>query len=97
MAYRFRVLASICGATFLLVPGEVLAASGALDQAFSEDGKVSTPHEIETDEWAEDVAVQPDGKIVVVGWRQDWDTNTFTVMAARYLEDGTPDPAFGGG
>ena len=68
-----------------------------MDQTFSGDGKVSTPHEFETDEWAEDVAVQPDGKIVVVGWRTDWDTNTSTVMAARYLEDGTPDPAFGDG
>ena len=97
MAHRFRVLASICAATVLLVPGQAIAASGALDRTFSGNGKVSTPDQPETDEWAEDVAIQPDGRIVVVGWRTDWDTNTSTVMAARYLEDGTPDPAFGGG
>ncbi len=97
MVNRSRLLASICASLLLLVPGQALATGGALDQTFSEDGKVSTPHEIDTDEWAEDVAVQPDGKIVTVGWRQDWDTNTFVVMAARYLEDGTPDPAFGDG
>ena len=43
---------------------------------------------------AEGVVIQPDGKIVVVGFVNYFGTNAFAV--ARYNTDGTPDTDFGG-
>jgi uncharacterized delta-60 repeat protein len=79
------------------MPSPASAAAGALDPTFSDDGKTTTTHVIDTDEIAEDVVVQPDGRIVVVGWRSDFDTGLSSTVVLRYLEDGTPDPGFGGG
>ncbi len=97
MANRSRSLVLVCAAAFLLVPSEATAAGGALDLTFSDDGKTATPHVADTDEFAEDVVVQPDGKIVVVGGRSDFDTGISSTVVLRYMEDGTPDPGFGGG
>ncbi|MGN6200871.1 MAG: hypothetical protein ACTHNY_00500, partial [Solirubrobacterales bacterium] len=41
------------------------------------------------------VAIQPDGKIVVAGGAKG--TVNFDFFIARYLENGMPDPSFGGG
>ncbi|MEU0375205.1 calcium-binding protein [Streptomyces sp. NPDC006283] len=63
---------------------------GTLDSTFGGgDGRVFTP--IGAPDEARDVAVQPDGKIVVVG------TSGGRVAVARYNDDGTPDASFGGG
>lgn len=97
MADRSRFLASVCAVGIVLLPGRAMAAPGSLDTSFSDDGRTSTPHLSQTEDSAEDVVIQADGKIVVVGWRQDYDTNIYYTMVVRYLEDGTPDPEFGGG
>jgi uncharacterized delta-60 repeat protein len=66
---------------------------GSLDTTFGGDGKVSTavwPNE--TDE-AKAVAIQADGKIVVVGHSRVGADNDFAVV--RYNTDGTLDTGFG--
>ena len=67
---------------------------GALDPAFGSGGLVMLDFNGGPDEAAA-VAVQPDGKILVAGWATT--TNGDRAMGvARYLADGTPDPAFDG-
>ena len=67
---------------------------GSLDQSFGADGKVTT--DFGGDELGQDVVVQPDGKIVVVGISTedgpggDW-------ALARYNPDGSLDESFGTG
>jgi uncharacterized delta-60 repeat protein len=63
---------------------------GSLDPAFGDGGKVSTEFTSQAD-WANDMALQPDGGIVVAGTAG---FNRFAV--ARYLPDGTLDPTFSG-
>jgi len=60
---------------------------GSLDPSFDGDGIVT----LDLGEWAHgyDVAVQPDGKIVIVG------NSPRGVVVARYLTNGTLDTAFG--
>jgi uncharacterized delta-60 repeat protein len=78
--------------TALALAGPAQAA-GELDSTFGGDGRVST--NFGGSESASDVAVQPDGKVVVVGGTSDGLTASFAV--ARYLPNGDPDPSFGGG
>jgi uncharacterized delta-60 repeat protein len=70
-------------------------ANGALDPSFSGDGRVTTAFPFG---WAEaaGVAVQTDGKIVVVGSAQSSDVWEQAAMA-RYLPAGGLDPTFGVG
>ncbi|PBC62611.1 calcium-binding protein [Streptomyces sp. Tue6028] len=86
------VLAGLVAATglalVLALPGTAAAAPGDLDPAFSGDGKVLT--DFAGTDYADDVKVQPDGKIVSVG-SSDGD---FAV--ARHNADGTPDTGFSG-
>jgi uncharacterized delta-60 repeat protein len=63
-----------------------------LDSAFGNAGKVITT--IQNREQATDVAVQPDGKIVVVGSLYS-PSLTSNFFLARYLANGTPDKSFG--
>ena len=68
--------------------------NGFLDASFSGDGKVMT--DIYADEdYAYDVAVQADGKIVVTGSAWNVDDNEFFVV--RYNTDGSLDTEFGTG
>ncbi|MFF8861847.1 calcium-binding protein [Streptomyces sp. NPDC015139] len=70
---------------------------GTPDTGFGADGTVTTPLGPEgLDDQARGVAVQPDGKIVVVGsaWRDYEDCCWFVV--ARYNPDGSPDRSFDG-
>jgi uncharacterized delta-60 repeat protein len=71
--------------------------NGTLDTSFSGDGWLTDPFDKQTrDEWANAVAVQPDGKIVVGGSAvrsatgRDW-------VAARYTAGGGLDSSFGTG
>ncbi|WP_432190194.1 calcium-binding protein [Streptomyces sp. Tue6028] len=86
------VLAGLVAATglalVLALPGTAAAAPGDLDPAFSGDGKVLT--DFAGTDSADDVKVQPDGKIVSVG-SSDGD---FAVT--RRNADGTPDTGFSG-
>ena len=70
-----------------LVPAPARAAGGDLDPTFGDAGKVVTTYP--NGAAANEVAIQPDGKIVVAGWVG----GRFAV--ARYLPGGTLDPAFG--
>ncbi|MET9894696.1 calcium-binding protein [Streptomyces sp. NPDC006465] len=76
-------------------------ADGTPDTSFGGDGTVTTPiNNMDPDlQWSEAnaLALQPDGKIVVVGssWRGYENCCWFTV--ARYNTDGTLDSGFGGG
>ncbi|MFI8965398.1 calcium-binding protein [Streptomyces sp. NPDC053493] len=64
-------------------------ADGSLDPAFSGDGMVSA--DFGGTEFGNDVAVQPDGRIVAVG------TGGAGLALLRYNADGSPDATFGTG
>jgi uncharacterized delta-60 repeat protein len=68
-------------------------ADGTLDASFGTGGIVVTAITGNAD-WAESVAIQADGKIVVAGSRHNGLTNNFAVL--RYHSDGTLDTTFGG-
>jgi len=68
-----------------------LAAPGDLDPSFSGDG--FDTQNVLGDDCARDVAVQPDGKIIVVGGCDGMASPRFSVL--RYLPDGNPDQDFG--
>ena len=70
------------------------ANPGDLDPTFDADGKILTP--IATHDYAQDVAIQPDGKIVVSGSSTDAG-NDNNVSLARYNADGSLDTGFGTG
>jgi uncharacterized delta-60 repeat protein len=65
-------------------------ADGSLDASFGTGGRVITPDRYS----ATGVALQPDGKIVVVGWSP---LNFFELVLARYNVDGSLDGTFGAG
>jgi uncharacterized delta-60 repeat protein len=64
-------------------------ADGGLDASFAGDGIASMKLGSGGSQ-ADDVLVQPDGRIVAAGFG-------FGYAVARFNEDGTPDPNFGGG
>ena len=70
-------------------------ADGSLDATFSGDGKVKT--RFSAGAQAYDVALQPDGKIVVAGeaWRDPTDSDDWDLALARYETDGSLDTTFG--
>jgi uncharacterized delta-60 repeat protein len=73
------------------------AQAGQLDPTFGHGGKLMVDFNLSTD-LARAVALQPDGKIVVVGTtyiNNDFSEEDFAV--SRHLPDGTFDPSFGGG
>jgi uncharacterized delta-60 repeat protein len=74
-----------------LVASPASAAPGDLDTSFGGDGWETTDFGL--GDVGRDVAIQPDGKIVVVGWTQTADGADFAV--ARYNADGTLDGSFG--
>lgn len=71
----------------LLASGAALAAAGELDPSFDGDGKVI----LEQNGGAEDVAVHPDGGLVVAGASSDG------IVVVRLKSDGNLDSSFGGG
>ena len=89
--------ASILG--LLVFAGTVSAASGDLDPGFGEAGKVTTDFAGGFDQ-AHDVAIQADGKAVVVGATNSnpFDINSSDDFAlARYEVGGSLDQSFGDG
>jgi uncharacterized delta-60 repeat protein len=88
------VVVLVSMAMVLLSSGVAYAADGDLDTSFSGDGKVTTDY-ISTHDEARAVAVQPDGRIVVVGTTLISGTN-YNFAVARYHGDGAPDTTFSG-
>ena len=77
-----------------LEPRRLLAA-GDLDSTFGTGGKTTATYAGSADDGAEAIAVLANGRIVGGG-----DSSTIedgAAILARYLADGTPDPAFGTG
>ncbi|MEV6839365.1 calcium-binding protein [Streptomyces sp. NPDC051133] len=81
-------------ALVLALPGTAFAAPGALDPSFAGDGTVLT--DFGHDDQAEDVAVQPDGRIVSVGASADGSAVESDWALTRHNADGSLDPSFGG-
>ena len=73
-------------------------AKGVLDRSFDEDGKVATDFDGGPD-WASDVAIQRDGKIVAAGRSLPGEDESqgAEIALARYKPDGSLDPTFGEG
>jgi uncharacterized delta-60 repeat protein len=72
----------------------VLAADGDLDPTFDSDGIVTTPLLPAGNSYGRDIAVQSDGKIVLVGKHV---SGSEDYVVIRYGTDGTLDPTFGTG
>jgi uncharacterized delta-60 repeat protein len=94
-----RLTAGLIVAMSWAAPAE--AAPGDLDRSFSGDGWVGTLEvRTETNNYlprgVEDLAIQPDGKIVAVGELQDGSSYWY-FGAFRYLPGGELDPGFGEG
>jgi uncharacterized delta-60 repeat protein len=95
---------ALCGACALLAPVSAAAAPGDLDPTFSGDGFLTADLDGGVSSAFRDVLVQPDGRIVAVGFRQSEEIpGTIDVRAdllngavARYNADGSPDTSFGG-
>ena len=72
-----------------------LTSSGDLDTSFDVDGKLLTDISGGTEE-ARGIAVQEDGRIVVVGGATAVTSSYSDVLVARYNADGSLDTTFGG-
>jgi uncharacterized delta-60 repeat protein len=68
--------------------------TGALDTSFGTDGKVETHFGPHRADYAQAVAIQPDGKIVVAG-RSGFIGGNSDFALARYTTSGTLDTSFG--
>ncbi|HEY3520960.1 MAG TPA: hypothetical protein VGK80_07955 [Rhodanobacteraceae bacterium] len=91
-AARRLALLAFAGVAFA---GSAAAASGALDPSFGQGGRVLTDFDNSTD-IANAVALQPDGKLIVVGTtytNNDFSGEDFAL--ARYNPDGSVDASFG--
>ena len=71
----------------------VRGLAGALDTSFASNGKAIT--DFGSDDYAEAMAVQPDGKLVVVGHANMGGTTGTDFVLVRFLRDGAIDPSFG--
>jgi uncharacterized delta-60 repeat protein len=86
-------VAGLAAALLAVAAAPAAAAPGDLDPTFSVDGW-DTPSISMTD-YAEDVAIQPDGKIVAIGRRRNPSPSPSEFSVVRYLRDGTLDSGFG--
>lgn len=77
----------------ILAPALCAAAPGELDATFGMNGYVATPFSTDEGDWASGVAVQSDGKIVVVGFVIVSNGSAFAL--ARYTAGGNLDATFG--
>jgi len=68
-------------------------SDGTLDSTFGGDGIVTYDNYYHTDDAGESIAIQPDGKIVIVGWT--YFSGHKDVLFLRYNEDGSLDISFG--
>ncbi|HET7591341.1 MAG TPA: delta-60 repeat domain-containing protein [Solirubrobacterales bacterium] len=90
--FRLRLLLAaltLCGA--LAAAPAASAAPGELDPGFGSGGMVKLLDGSEGEGWAEGIAVQPDGKIVLAGYEKG------NAVVLRLLPNGQPDAGFGSG
>jgi uncharacterized delta-60 repeat protein len=82
---------------FYFAPLRAHAAAGDLDTSFGVGGKVVTDvsQAGSSDEHANDVAIQPDGKIIAVGDAVNSTNGTSDFAVIRYNPDGSLDTSFG--
>lgn len=90
---RVAVALSVVGLSAATVAGS-FAAGGDHDPTFSVDGKATTHFE-GGDNFVGGVAIQANGKVVVVGGAEDRAFDR-RVALVRFLANGTLDPRFGG-
>src|SRR4026207_1851182 len=96
-AYFHAICATAIMLAFVVSGRTVQAFDGDLDPTFGTDGKVPTDFDHSTD-IANAVAIQADGKLVVVGTiYQDNDFSDEDFAVARHNPDGTLDKTLGGG
>src|SRR5438067_7447789 len=96
-SYFHAICATAIALAFVVSGRTVLAVDGDLDPTFGTGGKVLTDFDHSTD-IANAMAVQTDGKLVVVGATyRDNDFSNEDFAVARYNPDGTLDITFGGG
>ena len=69
--------------------------NGSLDTSFDGDGRVTTPNSLQLE--AEALALQPNGKIVVVGRGFTFSPFFSAITAVRYDSNGSLDSTFGSG
>jgi len=74
-----------------------LLSAGDLDPTFGAGGKVLTDLPGSLSVTAASAVLQPDLKIVVFGQAQRAGDPDTDFLVARFNEDGSPDPTFGGG
>ncbi|MBA3963551.1 MAG: hypothetical protein H0X40_16850, partial [Chthoniobacterales bacterium] len=72
-------------------------SNGRLDSSFGTAGVVLDPGPTNANREAEDLAIQPDGKIILVGSGQSSDARQNFVALARFNPDGSLDTTFGTG
>src|SRR5438067_2688779 len=95
--YFHAICATAIALAFVVTGQTVLAVDGDLDPTFGTDGKVLTDFDHSTD-IANAMAVQTDGKLVVVGTTyRDNDFSGEDFAVAQYNPDGTLDKTFGAG
>src|SRR5262249_35006898 len=85
------VVAGTAGGDFALIRYQ---PDGSLDPGFGQGGKVTT--DIEGNDVAEGLALQPDGRILVAGYSRQI-PGSFVATLVRYRPDGSLDPSFGQG
>jgi uncharacterized delta-60 repeat protein len=71
--------------------------NGALDVTFGVGGKLIFPYTAGTGEYRYRVIVQPDGKILACGGKENGSVSNTEFTASRYNPDGTLDQTFGTG
>ncbi len=83
---------------FIILTSAIFALPGDLDTTFGISGGhvISDFAAAQVDERPRDSAIQPDGKIVVVGTRESTIAGSFDFFVARFNVDGTLDTTFDG-
>ena len=78
----------------IVLGASTVRSAGEPDPDFGTDGEVITDITGNTD-GAHAIALQPDGKIVVAGWAQEFENDTSRDFAVlRYETDGSLDTSF---
>lgn len=76
-----------------------LNGNGSIDSAFAEDGRfeiiIDDPHKPFVVVYNRAIALQPDGKIITIGYQWENMFTTHNFVVSRYNINGTPDSSFG--